>query len=115
MPNSTTQPKAKYPLIGVRLTPTQFLHLDGQAKATGKTIQDVIRDAVFAWQRPQPLLDEQRARTLNVELSRIGNNVNQIARALNTGMREGFHADFEGFQEDFRRFQRLIWDNHGVR
>lgn len=50
-----------------------------------------------------------------VSLSRLGNNINQIAREANSGYREGFNPDISEFLQELKLLRRFIGAAHGLR
>lgn len=72
--------------IGVKLTPAERAKLEAAAAARGEGLSDYIRSLCF--RRPPPpagaVSRNPDARALAEQLSRIGNNVNQLAKVANT-------------------------------
>lgn len=92
------------------LTEVEFAELSIAANREGKTLQRFVVEAGLARIRG---VDPEQVRVtihelfrLQVELSRIGNNVNQIARHANaTGgevLREELHAELAALRETLR-------------
>lgn len=74
----------RYIRITVRLTEAECVQLEKLSAYAGLQASEVIREAVFknrVLQAKVPVLDQQTY----VELKRIGNNINQIAKHLNAG------------------------------
>jgi hypothetical protein len=92
--------------IMVRLAAPEAAAVDAEAAAFGLTRAGWVAALVRRRVRGTPAFSRPEALTLNLiqsELRRIGVNVNQIARALNTAVLEGRVLDLElqGL-EDFR-------------
>ncbi len=70
-------------ILKVRLTPAESARLKEQSTRTGRTQSDIMRSA---WKKLKiiELPPADFAETV-VQLRRIGNNLNQVARAANTG------------------------------
>ncbi len=72
--------------IGIQLTPTERDELDAAAMRQGATVSAYTRECLF--RRSAAIVAATRrnpeAAALMRELSAIGNNLNQIARQLNT-------------------------------
>lgn len=84
----------RYIRFTVRLTEAESAQLEKLSAYSGLQASEVIREAVFKNRIPQaklPVLDQQTY----VELKRIGNNINQIARHLNAGQRIGVNNHLE--------------------
>ena len=76
-------PSNRTVILKVRLTPAEAALLKEQSARTGRTMSDVMRSA---WKKLKiiELPPADFAETV-VQLRRIGNNLNQVARAANTG------------------------------
>jgi hypothetical protein len=72
--------------IGVKLTPAERAKLEAAAAARGEGLSEYIRELCF--RRSPPTVGgvsrNPDARALAHELSRIGNNLNQLAKVANT-------------------------------
>lgn len=78
--------------VAVRLTDTEHDHLLGEAKALGTTPSDLLRTRAFGVRlKPRTVRGNKQMldAASRVELGRVGNNLNQIARALNTDPKAG--------------------------
>ena len=69
--------------VHVRLTPDELALLEERSARTGRTMSDLIRAAL----KKQKIVELPHADFAEavVQLRRIGNNLNQIARAVNMG------------------------------
>ena len=69
--------------VHVRLTPDELALLEDRSASTGRTMSDLIRTAL----KKQKIVELPPADFAEavVQLRRIGNNLNQIARAANAG------------------------------
>lgn len=73
----------------VRVTDAELAHLENAASASGVSVTEYRRDLYLSGGKPkrakksQPLI--KLLSQLLVELNRIGNNLNQIARQINRG------------------------------
>lgn len=76
-------PSNRTVILKVRLTPAESALLKDQSARTGRTMSDVVR---AAWKKLKiiELPPVDFAETV-VQLRRIGNNLNQVARAVNMG------------------------------
>lgn len=76
-------PSNRTVILKVRLTPAESALLKDQSARTGRTMSDIFR---AAWKKLKiiELPPADFAETV-VQLRRIGNNLNQVARAANTG------------------------------
>lgn len=70
--------------VHLRLTADEAAHMRARADASGLSLSAYIRRSALSGGAPAPVADARELRPLYAELRRCGNNVNQIARALNT-------------------------------
>lgn len=74
--------------ITVRMHEDAYLTIASQASRHGRTVAQYVRDLIV--DREMPVIDDVAAPTMHpllfAELRRIGNNVNQIAHAVNSGL-----------------------------
>jgi hypothetical protein len=69
--------------VEARLTEDELLDLHERAEAAGLSLSDLIRQSVRRT-RTWTAADRKAYRERTFQLARIGNNLNQIARAVNT-------------------------------
>lgn len=92
-PDETNDRTGKGHPAFVRLTENEYRHLKNDAEVTGKSIPLLLKRAYFVGAPLVPLMRKDDVTTVMSQLGRIGNNVNQIARQLNSGFRAGFNDD----------------------
>ena len=66
---------------------------------TGKSIPTLLKERYFKGPRPVPLLAKSDATKFLGKLGRISNNLNQIARRVNSGIRAGFVGELDEIQK----------------
>lgn len=71
--------------INFRVTPAEYERLDKMAKRFGQSVPSFAKERTLKAKVKSPKIDRQGALKFASELRKIGNNVNQIARALNSG------------------------------
>lgn len=69
--------------INLRLSESEAKSIRNRAQASGLGLSAYIRRCALSGNAPSPVLDARDLKPLYTELRRCGNNVNQIARALN--------------------------------
>lgn len=89
----------------VRFSPGEHTSLELDSVNTGKSIPQLLKESYFERSRPLPLMTKPDLAKISGELGRIGNNMNQIAKRLNSGIRAGFNEDIKVAQESLDR----IW------
>lgn len=86
---SGSETRRKTKLINFRADDEERAALENQAQAEGMTLSSYIRTSMLkkvkTHSRRRPRADEAAIAKLYATLNRIGNNINQIAYALNTG------------------------------
>jgi hypothetical protein len=87
MPGSETRQRNL--AITIRLSETEHRMLHGRAHMSGLSMGGYLRKAALGKAGPRskrpPAAERDELRRLKGELGRVGNNLNQIAHALNTG------------------------------
>lgn len=85
----------------VRFTGDEYQAIEEDSINTGKSIPTLLKEKYFKGPRPLPLLAKADLAKVLGDLGRIGNNLNQIARRLNSGIRQGFMEEIEDLQRSF--------------
>lgn len=101
-------------VVRARVTAAEKAHVALQAQAVGLDVTEYVRRRVLGHQLPSvhAQADARMISELNrlgVELRSIGNNVNQVARAVHTG--RGFNVDPRAV---FDRLQELTGEVAGA-
>lgn len=78
----------------VRLTEEEFERILRESQATGLSLPKLLKQRYFKSSPLKVLMSKEERHALAAELRRIGNNVNQIARRMNSGALEGWHPEF---------------------
>jgi alpha-galactosidase/6-phospho-beta-glucosidase family protein len=99
----------------IRLSENEFQRLEEDSQIQGATIPELMKKTYFKGPIVRPLLTKEDSIKLMTELKRIGNNVNQIARHLNSGIREGFHKELEQVYEQLFLLSQYISGAYGHR
>lgn len=89
----------------VRFSSGEYQMLTDDSAQTGESIPQLLKEAYFNGPREAPLISKPDLAKLAADLGRIGGNVNQIARRLNSGVRFGFHDEISEVQKSLD----LIW------
>ncbi len=85
----------------IRFTREESNQIEEDAISTGKSIPTLLKESYFSTPRPLPLFARADLDKLSGDLGRIGNHLNQIARQLNSGIREGFVDELAVIQKSF--------------
>lgn len=93
-PSENQAPKARLACY-IRLNKHEYDRLQKDAKITGRPVQYLLKHTYFKGGHVVLLmLDDDRDKFM-AQLHRIGNNVNQIAKHLNSGFAFGFQQELE--------------------
>lgn len=104
------------PSTHVRFTEIEYKRIDKMRQSLGLSIPDILKKNTFSrFDLESPLYTREDADRVIVELKRIGNNLNQIARKINAGLLSGWSQSFNGFVAEIVRLRHEMGLNHGVR
>lgn len=98
-------------VLCLSLSQAEYTKLAKEAKETGKNVQTLIRDYLKEKKNVKPVMRPDEAKNIVTELKRIGNNVNQIARHLNSGFRRDWHDSFEQCAQDLNELRTMVTKN----
>ena len=99
------------PVFYIRVTPQEYLRVLKMAQATRKNPQELFKRALFDrvdLEKPIYLMLPEQAEDCRNDLKRIGNNVNQIAKHLNSGLMTGWTQALGAVHADFIRLERKL-------
>lgn len=113
--NVTAKTSRDHKRTTVRFTDAEFDRITEEAKTAGVSIPHILKLAHFTRRKLKLLLDETERFFVCSELRRIGNNVNQIARRVNSGALEGWHPEFSQALEALAEIRRVVVEAYGSR
>lgn len=102
-----TEPKGSH-AVCVKLSTKQYSILKEASKNTGRSIPELLRRSYSSRPVRTPIVPNDMAKSIGIELSRLGNNVNQIARRMNSGVFEGWHPEFQIFCSEFSKMYQIL-------
>ena len=79
----------------VRYGEEVYQKLKNAREDTGKSFATLFRDAFMKKPMSRPVFSHQDAKKILRELSRIGNNINQISRRVNQGVFYGWYPELD--------------------
>lgn len=79
----------------VRFTESEYRQLQKAQLISGKSIPWLLKTAYFNDGISAPTLDNETRKTVRTELSRISNNLNQIAKHVHSGLISEIKSEFE--------------------
>lgn len=108
-----TEPK-KLPSSHVRFTEKELLIVQRMQRETGLSVPDLLKKALFRRvDLVRPLLSKDDVERIMVELRRQGNNINQIAKQLNSGLSQGWNQSFNSLVSAYVSIRHMISVNNG--
>lgn len=99
----------------VRFTDEEFARISEESKLSGESIPKLLRARYFLGRKLKLLASEGDRRFIFMELRRIGNNVNQIARKVNTGALEGWYPEFADATRRLTDLCQMVSEIYGAR
>ena len=99
----------------VRFSESEYIRIKKEAHLSGESLPLLLKQSFFRGKKLKLLFDEETRHWVCRELRRIGTNVNQIARKVNSGALEGWHSEFEKVVESISDLQRLASEAYGNR
>ena len=99
----------------VRFTDSEFERIKDEAKLAGLSLPALLRLSHFKKKKLALLMSEGERHRLATELRRIGNNVNQIARRVNSGALEGWHPEFQAATTALSKLLQMVVGVYGLR
>ena len=97
----------------VRFTKEEFEKIRSDAAEEGESLPVLLKRVYFGTRERRLAFHRDDAKRLMVDLARIGNNLNQIARRVNSGFREGTNASFEGLRVEFQTLVNFVRGHYG--
>ena len=102
--------------IHVRPNEAQLKRIDKMKIATGKSAPRLLLEALLdRMDLERPLFDREEAAKMFLELRRQGNNINQIATKINSGMMQGWSQSFQGLKQSYDNIRHMLARNHADR
>lgn len=114
--DSSSKKSKRLPAVTVRVTHDDLKRLEKMSSTSGKTIPEILRKNTLSRKElEQPLLTREQANEILVALSRIGNNLNQISKRINSGLMSGWNQAFNGLYREWLDMKQLFSVNSGIR
>ncbi len=97
----------------VRLSPSEYSRIQKDSKTSGKSIPELLRESYFDKPSTKVLMNKDDLAVLRKDLNRIGNNLNQVARRLNSGLMHGWSDTLDLALEQFKTLTNQIHYGYG--
>ncbi len=92
----------------VQLTEKQYWRLQKDSLIRGDSIADLLRESYLKHPPISPFMGIEDVRSTLAELRNIVNGINTIAKAVNSGFREGWNEDFHKVYEQLLSLRRFV-------
>ena len=117
MSENNSEPENKpIPSSHVRFTEIEYKRIQRMQQTTGLSVPDILKKNTFERMGiERPLYDREHADRAIVELKRIGNNLNQIAKQINSGLMTGWSQSFNALVRAVVDLRHLYSVNHAIR
>ena len=99
----------------VRFNSEEYERIRRDAQIIGESIPKLLKDSYFSRPILNPLMRHDDLIMMVGQLGRIGNNLNQVAKHLNSGFRAGFNDDLEEIRQTFTRPLTFVTSTYGRR
>jgi hypothetical protein len=99
----------------VRFTDEEYDRITDEAKVSGESLPALLKRSHFRRQKLKLLFSEFERHSVCSELRRIGNNVNQIARRVNSGALEGWYKEFTEVSQRLSELCSMVAGAYGGR
>ena len=114
-PDSKVQQSRDHKRTTVRFTDDEFSRITDEAKLSGLSIPNLLKKSHFRRRKLQLLLSEVDRHFFCTEIRRIGNNVNQIARRVNSGALEGWFSELLDVARKISELHQMAAGAYGLR
>jgi len=116
--NQTTETKSETkapPASCVKFSADEFSKIKADSQLTGKSIPSLLKAAYFSGRRATLLMSKSDQEQWFKELRHWGNNLNQIAKRVNSGLMDGWYEDFELVRKGLKAIENMVLGVYGSR
>ncbi len=100
----------------VRVDASEHKQIKKMTLTTGMTAPELFRRALLGrMDLEQPLFSPEQAREFESELKRQGNNINQIAKKINTGLMTGWSQALAAVNTSYIKLSQMLLVNYASR
>jgi hypothetical protein len=100
--------KTNNPQTCVRFSQEEYSEVKDESEKLRKTIPTLLKDSYFGRLPTKVLISREELTEIRKDLNRIGNNINQVAKKLNSGLMQGWHPIIEEVKDEFVHLQRTL-------
>lgn len=99
--------------VCVKLSLKDYLSIKTLSQRLGKSVPSLLRECFFNGTDRRPLMDNESAKKFLVEINRIGNNINQIAKKVNSGIQYGWSMHLEQCVYELTKMREILGGQYG--
>ena len=92
----------------LRLPAEDWKKVEKLCASYGESVQKLFRRFVSGMEIPKVVLHPESTREILVGITRIGTNVNQIAKRVNQGAQRGWYHEFEEVSRKLEEIKAMI-------
>lgn len=92
----------------VRFTEEEWENIRQQQIVTGRSIPELLKNRFFKYAPYTTVVAPEKQNELAVLHRRMSNNLNQIAKVLNSGFREGWNNEFIQVRDDIAGIRSIL-------
>lgn len=93
----------------------EYKQISEDSCATGKSIPALLKLAYYSSRRVRVLMHKDDQEKWFRELRQWGNNLNQLAKRVNSGLMEGWYEEFKTVRDAINRIEALVVGAYGNR
>ena len=94
--------------VNIRVNEAEYAKIQASARIMGLTVPKYCKHLVMQSKLKEPKLADEEYHKIIVDLSRIGNNINQIARQLNQSKSEVAEEEWLSVKEQLEGLDREV-------
>ena len=94
--------------VNIRVNEAEYAKIQASARIMGLTVPKYCKHLVMQSKLKEPKLADEEYHKIIVDLSRIGNNINQIARQLNQSKSEVAEGEWFAVKEQLEGLDREV-------
>jgi hypothetical protein len=103
------------PTSHIRFSEEEYLRLEKDKLATGKSIPWLLKTAYFKKEILPPPLDPETRKAVRRELSAIGNNLNQLTRYVHSGIYSDLKGELQECLQAIKTLKSFLGQEYGDR
>lgn len=103
--------------VNFRVKPAEYELIEAKAEAAQMSVAEYARAVVLKGKTPKRIIDAEQGARILTALTRIGSNVNQIAKAANEAIQRGQQVDLGTVEElrvMVRSYERFVTTGKGL-